>query len=317
MLAVVGHDSVESLVRAAVPDSIHAASGAESTIPAPIGEKEALAELRSLADRNRASRTLLGLGYYDTVTPAVIQRNVLENPSWYTAYTPYQPEISQGRLEALINFQTMVAELTGLTTANASMLDEGTAVVEGMLLARRASKATSDAFVVDSDAFPQTKALLAGRAAAVGIRLVELDLASTDPAELPESFGLFVQYPAATGSVRDLEPLVAASHAHGGLVVVAADLLALTLLRAPASSAPTSPSAPASASACRWASAVRTRATWRCAPVSSGSCPGAWSASRRTPTDSPRTGSACRPGSSTSAARRPRRTSAPPRCCWP
>nr|WP_244289710.1 aminomethyl-transferring glycine dehydrogenase [Frigoribacterium faeni] len=233
MLAVVGHDSVESLVRAAVPDSIHAASGAESTIPAPIGEKEALAELRSLADRNRASRTLLGLGYYDTVTPAVIQRNVLENPSWYTAYTPYQPEISQGRLEALINFQTMVAELTGLTTANASMLDEGTAVVEGMLLARRASKATSDAFVVDSDAFPQTKALLAGRAAAVGIRLVELDLASTDPAELPESFGLFVQYPAATGSVRDLEPLVAASHAHGGLVVVAADLLALTLLRAP------------------------------------------------------------------------------------
>ena len=233
MLAVVGHDSVESLVRAAVPDSIHTSADAGGTLPAPVGETEALAELRRLADRNRPSRTLLGLGYYDTVTPAVIQRNVLENPSWYTAYTPYQPEISQGRLEALINFQTMVSELTGLTTANASMLDEGTAVVEGMLLARRASKAKSDVFVVDADAFPQTKALLAGRAAAVGIELVELDLTGADPAEVPESFGLFVQYPAATGAVHDLAAITEASHAHGGLVVVAADLLALTLLTPP------------------------------------------------------------------------------------
>jgi glycine dehydrogenase len=232
MLAVVGHDSVESLVRAAVPDSIHTSSDG-GTLPAPVGETEALAELRLLADRNRASRTLLGLGYYDTVTPAVIQRNVLENPSWYTAYTPYQPEISQGRLEALINFQTMVSELTGLTTANASMLDEGTAVVEGMLLARRASKAKSDVFVVDADAFPQTKALLAGRAAAVGIELVELDLTGPDGVELPESFGVFVQYPAATGAVHDLRAVADASHAHGGLVVVAADLLALTLITAP------------------------------------------------------------------------------------
>jgi len=128
MLELLGHDSVESLVRAAVPDSIHAAAVEASVLPAPIGEKEALAELRALADRGRPSRSMIGLGYYDTVTPAVIQRNVLENPSWYTAYTPYQPEISQGRLEALINFQTMVSELTGLTTANASMLDEGTAV---------------------------------------------------------------------------------------------------------------------------------------------------------------------------------------------
>ncbi|WP_233570524.1 aminomethyl-transferring glycine dehydrogenase [Frigoribacterium sp. PhB24] len=233
MLAAVGHDTVESLVAAAVPDAIHAAAVEGSVLPDPIGEEEALAELRALAGRNRVSRSLLGLGYYDTVTPAVIQRNVLENPSWYTAYTPYQPEISQGRLEALINFQTMVAELTGLTTANASMLDEGTAVVEGMLLARRASKAKTDVFVVDSDTFPQTKALLAGRAEAVGIELVELDLSVLDPAELPVSFGVFVQYPSASGSVWSPRAVVEAAHAHGGLAVVAADLLALTLIEAP------------------------------------------------------------------------------------
>ena len=129
--------------------------------------REALAELRVLAGRNRVRRSMIGLGYVDTITPAVIQRNVLENPSWYTAYTPYQPEISQGRLEALINFQTMVADLTGLATANASMLDEATAVVEGMLLARRASGSSSNVFVVDADALPQTRALLAHRAEAV------------------------------------------------------------------------------------------------------------------------------------------------------
>ena len=233
MLDVLGHDSVASLVSAAVPDSIQASAVEGSVLPAPIGEEEALAELRGLADRNRASRSMIGLGYHDTVTPAVIRRNVLENPSWYTAYTPYQPEISQGRLEALINFQTMVSELTGLTTANASMLDEGTAVVEGMLLARRASKAPSDVFVVDADALPQTKALLAGRAEAVGVEIVELDLATTAPADLPAAFGVFVQYPGASGAVWDPEPVVEAAHAAGGLAVVAADLLAMTLLRAP------------------------------------------------------------------------------------
>ena len=126
-------------------------------------EAEALGELRELASRNRVSRSLIGLGYYDTLTPAVIARNVFENPSWYTAYTPYQPEISQGRLEALLNFQTMVADLTGLATANASMLDEATAVVEGMLLARRASQSRSNVFLVDPDALPQTRAVLAHR----------------------------------------------------------------------------------------------------------------------------------------------------------
>ncbi|TQL47331.1 glycine dehydrogenase [Homoserinimonas aerilata] len=231
MLAAVGYESVEALVQAAVPQSIHVDPIANSTIPPAASEREALAELRVIAGYNRVRRSMIGLGYHDTVTPAVIKRNVLENPSWYTAYTPYQPEISQGRLEALINFQTMVCDLTGLDTANASMLDEGTAVVEGMLLARRASKSASNVLVVDADALPQTKALLANRAEAVGIELVELAL--SDGAELPEAFGVFVQYPGASGRVWNPASVIAAAKERGALAVVAADLLALTLVTSP------------------------------------------------------------------------------------
>jgi glycine dehydrogenase len=234
MLDVVGYDSVDALVKAAVPASIHAAPHATTVIPVAATEAEALAELRELASQNRSARSMIGLGYYDTFTPSVIARNVFENPSWYTAYTPYQPEISQGRLEALINFQTMVTDLTGLTTANASMLDESTAVVEGMLLARRASRSKAAVFVVDADAMPQTKALLRHRAHAVGISLVELAIA--DGATLPdELFGVFVQYPGASGRVWDPSGVIDAAHVAGGLAVVAADLLALTLLRSPGS----------------------------------------------------------------------------------
>ncbi len=238
MLGLLGYESVDALVKAAVPASIQVdafrdASG--SLLPTAASERDALAELRSLARRNRVNRSLIGLGYYDTITPAVIKRNVLENPSWYTAYTPYQPEISQGRLEALINFQTMVADLTGLDTANASMLDEGTAVVEGMLLARRASKAASHRFIVDSDAFPQTLALLKNRADAVGIELAVLDLATVDAAspELADAFGIFVQYPGASGRVWNPSDVIGAAKASGAVAVVAADLLALTLLTSP------------------------------------------------------------------------------------
>ena len=225
---------VEALMRQAVPASIFTPASTDSVIPRAASETEALAELRAIAARNTVNRPMIGLGYYGTVTPQVIQRNVLENPSWYTAYTPYQPEISQGRLEALINFQTMVAELTGLTTANASMLDESTAVVEGMLLARRASKKASNVFAVDADAFPQTKALLETRAEAVGIELVTVDFAAGE--ELPsELFGVFVQYPGASGRVWDPSAVIDAAHLAGGLAVVAADLLALTLISSPGS----------------------------------------------------------------------------------
>ncbi|WP_414651969.1 aminomethyl-transferring glycine dehydrogenase [Gordonia sp. UBA6683] len=227
-------EPIETLMRQAVPASIFTGPSEESSIPAAASEAEALDELRALAGRNTVNRPMIGLGYYGTLTPSVIQRNVLENPSWYTAYTPYQPEISQGRLEALINFQTMVADLTGLSTANASMLDESTAVAEGMLLARRASKSKSNVFVVDADALPQTKALLRTRADAVGIELVERDLAGGE--QLPdELFGVLVQYPGASGRVWDPSAVIDAAHLAKGIVVAAADLLALTLLRSPGS----------------------------------------------------------------------------------
>ncbi|MGC5170833.1 aminomethyl-transferring glycine dehydrogenase [Microbacterium sp. DT81.1] len=240
MLDVLGYESVDALVERAVPASIHVQPRTTSDIPPAATEAEALAELRELASQNRTARPMIGLGYYDTITPSVIARNVFENPSWYTAYTPYQPEISQGRLEALINFQTMVTDLTGLATANASMLDESTAVVEGMLLARRASKSPSNVFAVDADALPQTKALLRSRASAVGIQLVEIDFARGGTlqgsiGEPVEPFGVFLQYPGATGRVWDPSGVIDATHVAGGLAVVAADLLALTLLTSPGS----------------------------------------------------------------------------------
>jgi glycine dehydrogenase len=230
------YETVDALVGAAVPASIHVdgfRSASETVLPPAATEREALDELRRLARLNTVNRSMIGLGYYDTITPAVIKRNVLENPSWYTAYTPYQPEISQGRLEALINFQTMITDLTGLHTANASMLDEGTAVVEGMMLARRASKVVQRTFIVDADTLPQTKALLANRADAVGITIVELDLTTVEPAELPEAFGLFVQYPGASGRVWDPSAVLATAKTRGALAIVAADLLAVTLIASP------------------------------------------------------------------------------------
>ena len=232
MLDALGYASLADMMDAAVPSAIRQTSALRS-LPAPATEAEALAELRALAAHNRVRRSMIGQGYYGTVTPAVIQRNVLENPSWYTAYTPYQPEISQGRLEALLNFQTMVSELAGLHTANASMLDEATAVVEGMLLARRASGVDAQRFIVDADAFAQTHAVLAGRAEALGIELAVMPLADIDPAELPEAFGVFVQYPSASGRVWDPSLVIAAVRETGGLAIVAADLLALTLLTSP------------------------------------------------------------------------------------
>ncbi|UFU08480.1 aminomethyl-transferring glycine dehydrogenase [Ruania halotolerans] len=234
-LEITQADPVAAMMDSAVPGVIRGLGRAGATIPqAGATEAEVLTELRTLAAKNRVLTPMIGLGYSDTLTPSVIQRNVLENPSWYTAYTPYQPEISQGRLEALLNFQTMVADLAGLPTANASLLDEATAVVEAMLVARRAVKSSAPVFIVDSDALPQTKAVLAVRAEAVGIELVELDLAGGE--ELPEQvFGGFIQYPGASGNVWDPRGAIDALHAAGGQAVVAADPLALTLLASPGS----------------------------------------------------------------------------------
>ncbi|MGW5671806.1 aminomethyl-transferring glycine dehydrogenase, partial [Micromonospora sp. NPDC003776] len=229
MLETVGYSSIDELMDAAIPEVIRWHGTLD--LPAPAGEREALAELRALAARNTVAVSMIGLGYHGTHTPGVIRRNVLENPAWYTAYTPYQPEISQGRLEALLNFQTMVTDLTGLATANASMLDEGTAAAEAMTLARRAGKSKSSVYVVDADTLPQTVAVIASRAEPLGIDVRVLDL---DTEQLPgEFFGLHLQYPGASGAVRDHAGLVEAAHAAGALVTVAADLLALALLRPP------------------------------------------------------------------------------------
>ncbi|MCW3818662.1 aminomethyl-transferring glycine dehydrogenase [Micromonospora sp. DR5-3] len=229
MLETVGYSSIDELMDAAIPEVIRWHGTLD--LPAPASEREAIAELRALAARNTVAVSMIGLGYHGTHTPAVIRRNVLENPAWYTAYTPYQPEISQGRLEALLNFQTMVTDLTGLATANASMLDEGTAAAEAMTLARRAAKSKSPVYVVDADTLPQTIAVIISRAEPLGIEVRVLDV---ERDELPgEFFGLHLQYPGVSGAVRDHAGLVEAAHQVGALVTVAADLLALTLLRAP------------------------------------------------------------------------------------
>jgi len=233
MLAAVGVDTLDELIGAAVPDSIQD-DGASAGLPVAASEHEVLGRLRRLAARNTVRTSMIGQGYYDTLTPPVIQRNVLENPAWYTAYTPYQPEISQGRLEALLNFQTMVIDLTGLEVAGASMLDEATAAAEAMLLARRATKGAGGRFVVDADTFAQTRAVLETRAAPLGIELVHADLAEgLDGVDLDGVFGVLVQLPGASGRVLPrsvLERLVGTAHDVGAQVVVAADLLAATLL---------------------------------------------------------------------------------------
>ena len=230
MLRVVGHASLDALVDAAVPAGIR--SNAPLALPAARSEAEVLAALRAIAAKNRPMVQMIGLGYSDTVTPAVIRRNLLESPAWYTAYTPYQPEISQGRLEAQLIFQTMISDLTALPVANASLLDEPTAVAEAVMLMRRAVKGKDGGVVVlDSECLPQTIAVARGRAAAVGVPLVVADLS----AGLPEGdlVGVVLQQPGTSGRVRDLSALVAAAKVRGALVTVAADLLSLTVLTAP------------------------------------------------------------------------------------
>jgi glycine dehydrogenase len=232
MLHLLDQSDLDALEAAAVPASIRSSSPLE--LPPPASETETLAELRTLAAKNRPLVQMIGLGYHDTITPGVIKRNVLENPAWYTAYTPYQPEISQGRLEALLNFQTAVADLTGLDIANASMLDEATAAAEAMTLMKRTANTKSSRFVVDADTLPQTIAVIATRAEPIGIEVVVADLsAGVEALPVGDFFGLLLSYPGVSGAVRDHAELVAAAHQREAKVTVATDLLALTLLRPP------------------------------------------------------------------------------------
>ncbi|WP_313179776.1 aminomethyl-transferring glycine dehydrogenase [Stenotrophomonas sp.] len=228
MLDVVGHASLDAMTDAIVPAKIK--SPAPLALPESMTEVQALAKIRAIADKNTVLRSFIGQGYYGTHTPNVILRNILENPAWYTAYTPYQAEISQGRMEALINFQTLCADLTGMEIANASLLDEATAAAEAMTLAKRSAKSKSDTFFVHDAVHPQTLELLRTRAEPLGI---VLRVGTPAEALEAEAFGLLLQYPDTFGQVGDYKALVDAVHARGGLVAVATDLLALTLLAAP------------------------------------------------------------------------------------
>ena len=229
MLDVLGLDSLDQLIDKVIPAAI--LSAAPLALPEGRSEPEALAMLRAIAGKNRVLRSFIGTGYHDTFTPTVILRNVLENPAWYTAYTPYQPEISQGRLEALLNFQTMVTDLTGLEIANASLLDEATAAAEAMAFCQRLSKSKAKAFFVSRDCHPQTIEVVRTRAEPLGFEVIVGDAATELAAH--EVFGVLLQYPASTGEVVDYAAIVAAAHDRKALVVVAADLLALTLLKPP------------------------------------------------------------------------------------
>ena len=231
MLEIVGCETLQDLTRQVVPKAI--AMTAALDIVDGCSEAQAIAELRVMAKQNKVLRSFIGQGYYNTFTPNVVQRNILENPAWYTAYTPYQPEISQGRLEALINFQTMVTDLTGMEMANASMLDEGTAAAEAMALCQRMSKSKSMRFVVDRDCLPQTIEIIKTRAEPMGIDVVVVDPAALTADE--QMFGLLLQYPGASGEIHNYRDIVKQAQQQGALVVMAADILSLVLLESPGS----------------------------------------------------------------------------------
>ncbi len=228
MLAAIGAESINQLIDQTVPAAIRLP--ADLPLPAPKREHEALAELKAIASKNVIARSCIGMGYYDTLTPKVILRNVMENPGWYTAYTPYQAEIAQGRLEALMNFQQMVVDLTGLEIANASLLDEATAAAEAMTMARRVSKSKSNRFLVDANCFPQTIDVVKTRAEYFGFELV---IDAVDAQKDGEFFGALLQYPGDNGEVRDLTEIIAGLKAKGATVAVATDLMALVLLKSP------------------------------------------------------------------------------------
>ena len=229
MLAAIGASSLDDLIDQVTPPAIRSQKPLD--LPAAMTERQVLDHLKAMADANQIKTSMIGMGYYSTITPTVILRNVLENPGWYTAYTPYQAEISQGRLEVLLNFQQAVIDLTGLEIANASLLDEATAAAEAMAMAKRVAKAKSIRFFVDTDCHPQTLAVLQTRAEAFGYVIVTGDpFTDLDPAEV---FGALLHYPGSSGEVRDFSTVISSLKQAGALSIVATDLLALVMLNPP------------------------------------------------------------------------------------
>ncbi|MEC4819954.1 MAG: aminomethyl-transferring glycine dehydrogenase subunit GcvPA, partial [Scytonema sp. PMC 1069.18] len=229
MLKVLGYTSLDELIDKAVPQGIRLSHSLE--LPEPQSEYASLAQLQEIASKNQVFRSFIGMGYYDCITPPVIQRNILENPGWYTAYTPYQPEISQGRLEALLNFQTMIIDLTGLEIANASLLDEATAAAEAMTMSYDVCKNKANTYFVSRECHPQTIDVLQTRARPLGIKILIGDHQTFDFSE--PIFGAILQYPVSNGTIYDYRAFVEKAHAEGALVTVAADPLSLTLLTPP------------------------------------------------------------------------------------
>ena len=311
MLEVLGVKDLDQLIDQTVPKAIR--QKAPLDIGRAMSERELLHHMRVTAGKNRVLKSLIGQGYYGTVTPPAIQRNILENPAWYTAYTPYQPEISQGRLEALLNFQTMVSDLTGLEIANASLLDEATACAEAMTMAQRVAKSKAKAFFVDRDCHPQNIAVIQTRAAPLGIEVIVGNPDKMDPEAV---FGAVFQYPGTYGHVRDFTPHIEKLHEHKAIAIVSADILALTLLKEPGAMGPILPSAIPSGSVCRWALADRTRLIWLVLRRISGRCPGGLSEFPSTAMATAPTGWRCRPGNSISGARRRHQTCVPRRRFW-
>ena len=278
MLSVIGAASRRALIETVVPRAI--ARSKPMSLPPPVTEAQALAELKALASRNKVLKSFIGQGYHGTHTPGVILRNILENPAWYTAYTPYQAEISQGRMEALVNFQTMVCDLTGMAIANASMLDEATAAAEAMTLAKRSVKSRSDTIVVAGDCHPQTIEVVLTRAAPLGLNVALANSAEEWDALIAggDYFAVLIGYPTTSGSIHDVRADVQRVHARDAAFIVCADLLALTLLVPPGEWGADVVVGTASASACRWPAAARTPPSWPAATSGSATCPAAWSA---------------------------------------
>jgi glycine dehydrogenase len=308
MLSVIGAASRRALIDAVVPRAI--ARPRPMELPAPVTEAQALAELKAIASKNKLVKSFIGQGYHGTHVPGVILRNILENPAWYTAYTPYQAEISQGRMEALVNFQTMVCDLTGMAIANASMLDEATAAAEAMTLAKRSVRSKSHVFVVAGDAHPQTIEVIKTRAEPLGITVKLANSAAEWDALIAggDYFAALEQLPATSGDIHDLRADAERIHAHQAAFIVGADLLALTLITPPGELG----------ADIAYGSSQRfgVRPTWPAATSSSAACPAGWWACRSTAMAHRPTAWRCRRASSTSGARRPPPTSAPRRCCW-
>ena len=311
MLDSVGVSSLTELLDTVIPENIRRQS--KMALQPALSEHEILAELKVLASKNQIKTSLIGMGYYNCHTPPVIQRNILENPAWYTAYTPYQPEISQGRLEAILNFQTMVMDLTGMDIANGSLLDEATAAAEGMALAHRMHKPKGNRFIVDPDTHPQTIAILKTRAKPLGIIIDVQPIGDTIP---DDCFGGLLSYPGSCGAIRDLSGAIATIHDGGGLAVVCADLLALALLTPPGEMGADIVVGSTQRFGVPFGFGGPHAAYFACSQPLQRSIPGRLLGSHATHVAGPPIGSPCKRVNSIFAAKRPLRIFAQHRHCW-